>query len=220
MKDKRKTLIISLAGLMAVLLLTVISINRIKSFLYVSTEDARIDGDLVKISPQASGRLADLFIDEGSYVEKNEIVARLEAVNLTGGALELSVVRSPINGIIIKEQGTVGEVVGAGQVLAYVINPDDLYISANIEENRLKGVSVGQPVDIRLDMYGGVRFSGTVDSIGDAANSVFSLLPSSSGSTFTKVVQKVPVRIRVDYGDYEPVIGTNAKVRIHIRQGR
>ena len=217
MKVNRKKIIILIAGLMVLTLIVVIGSYWINSILYVSTEDARITGDMVKISPQGSGKIVDLFIEEGSYVEKNEIVGRLEIINLNDPNIELSLIRSPISGIVIKKQGTVGEIISAGQILAYAIDPDALYVSANIEETKLKKIKTGQKVVIKLDEYKGKKFFGKVRSVGEAANSIFSLLSLSSESTFTKVVQKIPVNIDLDYKGVKLSAGTNAFVKIHIK---
>jgi len=217
MKDKRKTLITLILSLMAITLLTVIIYYWINTTYYVSTEDAKINGDLVKICPLGSGKISELFLKEGYFVKKNEIVGRIEIINLADSNIELSLVRSPINGVILKKQGTVGEIVTAGQILAYVIDPKALYITANIEENLIKKIKIGQKVDVKLDEYKNKKFTGTIDSIGEAANSMFSLLPTTSGSTFTKVVQKVPVKILIDYSEYKLIAGTNAFIKIHIK---
>lgn len=77
-----------------------------------------------------------------------------------------------------------------------VIYPKTFYISANIEEDRVTRVRPGQPVDITIESIPGIKFSGRVNYIGQAALSTFSLLPvSTTGGNFTKVVQRVPIKI-------------------------
>jgi len=98
--------------------------------------------------------------------------------------------------MIVKKQATVGEFSTAGSTLAIIVDPNQLYISANIEETKLENVRIGQQVDISIDQFDGRVFYGEVASIGKVANSAFSLLPSSSGGTFTKVVQTVPIKSR------------------------
>ena len=71
-------------------------------------------------------------------------------------------------------------------------------ICEGFEETKIKKVQIGQKVDIKLDLFGCEQFSGKVYTIVKASNSTFSLFPSSSGSTFTKVVQKIPVKIKLD----------------------
>jgi multidrug resistance efflux pump len=215
--DKRKKILIALSALMLACLCGVIVYFWYNGNHFVTTEDARVTGDIVKICPQATGKLIDCFIDEGKPVKKNEIVGRLEVMNLPDSSIELSLVRSPITGIVIKKQGTVGEVVQAGQTLAYVVDPDELYVIANIEETKIGRIRPGMKVDIKIDQMKDLKFSGFVENSGMASNSTFSLLPSSSGSTFTKVVQKIPVKIAFESVKKSLIItGANASVRIHL----
>lgn len=137
--------------------------------------------------------------------------------NLADIAADSSVVRAPISGVILKKQGTAGEVVTAGQPLATMIDPSDLYINANIDETKLKKVKVGQSVDITIDEYDGLKLSGKVISVGDYANSDLSVIPTSTSGTFTKVVQKIPVKISLPKNKYKLLPGTNTVVKIHVK---
>lgn len=98
-----------------------------------------------------------------------------------------------------------------------MIDPAGLYISANIEETKLEKVKPGQQAEIRIDQFTGKVFHGKVAGIGQAANSAFSLLPSSAGDTFTKVAQKVPVKIALEPTDVNLLPGTSAVVKIYIK---
>ncbi len=72
-------------------------------------------------------------------------------------------------------------------------------------------------MDVTIDQFGKKKWPGKVTLIGQASNSTFALISTAGGSTFTKVVQKVPVRIAVDTGALQLLPGTNAVVRIHVR---
>lgn len=217
MNGKRKILLLSILGLIIVSLGGVGIYYWYNSAYYVSTEDAQITGDLVKVSPQISGKVLELEAEEGDRVIKDQILGRQEMIDISDSSIDKSVLRAPINGIIAKKQGFVGELATPGQTLAIVIDPEKLYISANIEETKLNKVKQGQPVDITIDQYPGVKFTGKVKFIGVAANSTFSLLPSSTGGTFTKTVQRVPVKIEFEKKKYQLLPGTNAVVKIHIK---
>ena len=85
-----------------------------------------------------------------------------------------------------------------GQRLGNVVPLDDVFIDANFKETQLKRIRPGQPVTISVDAYGHRKFAGIVDSISPAAGSVFTLLPPDNATgNFTKIVQRLPVRIRV-----------------------
>ncbi len=217
MKEKRKKLIIG------VLLLMILSMTSVGMYYwynnvhYVSTEDAKIWTDFVKVAPQISGKLLELNMEEGQRVEKDQILAIQEMLTVSDSNIELSVVRAPVNGIILKKQGNVGEIASPGQTLAVLGDPNKFYISANIEETKLKKLKVGQVVDITIDEYKNKKFKGKIASIGQASSSAFALIPTSSGGNYTKVVQKVPVKISLDSYKEKILPGINAVVKIHIK---
>jgi len=187
---------------------------------YVETEDARVDGSIVKVGPQISGMIAEINVAEGDLVKEGAIIARQVDFNLKqGDNLDLSVVRSPLTGTVIKKIGNVGEVGVPGQPVVMVADLNSLYITANIEETKLHRLRTGQNVDFTIDSIPGVKFNGQVVSIGEATVSTFSLLPSmNTGGNFTKVVQRIPVKIGIDkYQGQRLLPGMSAFVRIHIK---
>ena len=184
---------------------------------FVSTEDAKVTGDLIKVSPQISGKLLEFNVDEGDSVSQDQILGREEMSNLPDTSVDQSIIRSPISGIVIKKVGNIGEIEAAGQTLAMIIDPQKLYINANIEETKLGKVKQGQTVDITIDQIEGKIFTGKVKYVGKASESTFSMLPTSTSGTFTKVVQRIPVKIEFDKINSELLPGTNAIVKIHIK---
>jgi membrane fusion protein, multidrug efflux system len=112
--------------------------------------------------------------------------------------LNFTSVRAPVDGIFSNRLVNTGDFVAVGQRLGNIVPLDDIYIDANFKETQLKRIRPGQPVTIRVDAYGFRKFSGVVDSISPAAGSVFTLLPPDNATgNFTKIVQRLPVRIRV-----------------------
>ncbi len=184
---------------------------------FVSTDDARVTADLVSVTPQIQGKLLELNVEEGDTVTKNQILARQEMNSLPDASIDQSLVRSPISGIVIKKQGTIGEIWSPGQTLVSLVDPNKLYITSDIEETKLGKVRVGQSVDITIDQFSSQKFTGKVRSVGEAANSALSLLPSSTSATFTKVVQRIPVKIELNKFNSKILPGTNAVIKIHIK---
>jgi multidrug resistance efflux pump len=217
MKEKRKLLIISILIIMAAALGGIGFYYWYENTYYVSTDDARVAADLVNVTPQISGKLLESNIEEGDTVIKNQILARQEMTNIPDPNVDESLIRSPINGIVVKKQGTIGEIWSPGQTLATLIDPNKLYISANIEETKLGKIRIGQKVTITIDEYGSKKFTGKVKSIGEAAQSALSILPSTTSGTFTKVVQRIPIKISLDKFNNKILPGTNAVVKIHIK---
>ena len=112
--------------------------------------------------------------------------------------LDFASVRSPVDGLFSNRLVNTGDFVAVGQRLGNVVPLDDVYIDANYKETQLKRIRPGQPVTIKVDAYGFRKFKGTVESISPAAGSVFTLLPPDNATgNFTKIVQRLPVRIRV-----------------------
>jgi membrane fusion protein (multidrug efflux system) len=112
--------------------------------------------------------------------------------------LDFASVRTPVDGMFSNRLVNTGDFVAVGQRLGNVVPLDDVYIDANYKETQLKRIRPGQPVTIKVDAYGFRKFKGTVDSISPAAGSVFTLLPPDNATgNFTKIVQRLPVRIRV-----------------------
>jgi membrane fusion protein (multidrug efflux system) len=112
--------------------------------------------------------------------------------------LDFTTVRAPVDGTFSNRLVSIGDYIVVGQRLGNVVPLDDVYIDANFKETQLKRIRPGQPVTISVDAYGHRKFEGVVDSISPAAGSVFTLLPPDNATgNFTKIVQRLPVRVRV-----------------------
>jgi membrane fusion protein (multidrug efflux system) len=112
--------------------------------------------------------------------------------------LDFTYVRAPVDGTFSNRLVNVGDFIQAGQRLGNVVPLDEVFIDANFKETQLKRIRPGQPVTIKVDAYGQRKFAGVVDSISPAAGAVFTLLPPDNATgNFTKIVQRLPVRVRV-----------------------
>lgn len=117
--------------------------------------------------------------------------------------LRLSYARitAPISGIVGQKSIRVGAFVTAGKPLLAIVPLDAVYIAANFRETQLARVEAGQPVDIEVDALPGVALKGTVDSLGPASGISYSAIaPYNATGNFTKIVQRLPVRIRINPG--------------------
>ena len=217
MNSKRKILIFSVLILMVAAIAGVGFYYWYENTYYVTTEEAKVTGDIFRISPQISAKLLEFNVGEGQLVQKGQIIGRQEMINLPDSNIELATIRSPITGIVLKKQGNIDEVVAPGQTLAMLVSPDNLYISANIEETKLGRIKPGKDVDITIDEFPDQQFSGQVQSIGEATAATFSLLPTSSGGSFTKVVQKIPIKVTINKTSVKLLPGTNAVIKIHVK---
>ncbi|MEC9347091.1 MAG: HlyD family secretion protein [Pseudomonadota bacterium] len=122
--------------------------------------------------------------------------SRLEQAQVT---LDDRSVLSDIDGVVDQTFVEIGEFVRAGTRLLMVHNPDNVWVSANVKETELSRFEVGASVEIVVDAWPDAHFTGTVTWIGPAATSQFALLPTPNPSgNFTKVTQRVPVRIDIE----------------------
>jgi multidrug resistance efflux pump len=185
---------------------------------YVSTDDARIDVDQYRVMPQISGELTHIIMKEGQSVQQNEAVAEQDTSNLDPSMMDKAILRSPITGTIVKWFNKEHEVVAPGQAVAIVEDLNATYVSANIEETDIDKVHPGQPVDITVDSLNGLKLTGTVRKVFQAADSTFSLLPAvNTSGNFTKVTQRVRVEIELNKPKGVTLIpGTNVEIKIHI----
>lgn len=182
---------------------------------YVSTDNAKVDGDQMKIASPASGEIKSLDVKQGEKLKKGDKVAEVAAQGEGGQSKEMSI-KMPKDGTIIKTDGMEGSMAQAGNPIAYAYNLDDLYITANVDEKDVADIEKGNDVDVDIDGQK-ATVSGKVDQIGDATAASFSLMPSSnSDGNYTKVSQVVPVRISLDSEPSKNVVpGMNAEVKIH-----
>ena len=119
-------------------------------------------------------------------------------------ALNLSYTRviAPSSGVVSKKTVELGQLVQAGQPLMSVVPLEDVWVTANLKETEVADVQPGEPVDFTVDAYPGRHFTGHVQSLSPATGARFSLLPPDNATgNFTKVVQRVPVRVRPDKVD-------------------
>jgi membrane fusion protein (multidrug efflux system) len=111
-------------------------------------------------------------------------------------------VLSPIDGVVSRTFVSAGEFVSAGQRIALLHDPDAIWIEARFRETDIRRLSVGQTVHVTIDAYPDEHFDATIERIGHAATSEFALLPTPNPTgNFTKVTQRLPVRIAIAQRD-------------------
>jgi membrane fusion protein, multidrug efflux system len=109
--------------------------------------------------------------------------------------LQRTELRATVDGRVTKLTAAVGALAAPGQAIMIVV-PLDIWVTANFKESQLADMRVDQPVDIRIDAFGGRSFSGQVNSVQAGSGTAFSLLPAENATgNYVKVVQRVPVKI-------------------------
>ncbi|MDR3417604.1 MAG: HlyD family secretion protein [Nevskia sp.] len=135
--------------------------------------------------------------------QSEQLRAQLQAqqalVQLAQIDLDATVLRAPIDGVVGDLAARVGERVNPGQRLLSLVPLQAVYVEANYKETQLTRMSVGQPVTVKVDAFPGARLRGHVDSVSPASGAEFSLLPPQNATgNFTKIVQRVPVKIALE----------------------
>jgi membrane fusion protein (multidrug efflux system) len=127
-----------------------------------------------------------------------QIAAQRAALQIAEQNLKNTKIYSPIDGYVGEKSVEVGQTVSSGMTMLTLI-PDRVFVTANFKETQVGSMHPGQPVDISLDAYKGVKFHGTVDSINPASQNTYALVPAqNSTGNFVKVTQRIPVKIAFD----------------------
>ena len=144
--------------------------------------------------------LASGEVLKAQKVEAERTLSQLQtALTMSERDLSFTIIRAPFDGVIGNRAVQKGDFVQPSQRLASLVQLDHVYIDANFKETQLQRLRADQLVDIEVDAMPGHVFQGSVVSFAPASGSVFSLLPPENATgNFTKVVQRVPVRIRVE----------------------
>lgn len=137
--------------------------------------------------------------------------------------LDFTEIRAPFDGILTERQIEIGSFVTTGSRIGTLVPVNDIYVEANFKETQIASIHPGAKVNVTVDAWPDTILHGAVDSLTAGTGQVFSLLPASNATgNFTKVVQRVPVRIRIDAADRARLPlrpGMSALVEIDIRTG-
>ncbi|OAO32112.1 multidrug efflux protein [Staphylococcus saprophyticus] len=182
---------------------------------FVSTDNAKVDGEQIKISAPASGEIKSFDVKNNEKLNKGDKVAEIAAKGEDGQSQNMDV-KMPQDGTFVKTDGMEGSMAQAGTPIAYAYNLDDSYITANVDEKDIADVEEGKDVNVKLDGED-AELKGKVEEVGKATASSFSMMPSSNtDGNYTKVSQVVPVKISLDSKPSKNVVpGMNAEVKIH-----
>jgi membrane fusion protein, multidrug efflux system len=154
---------------------------------------------------------------EQSRARIKALAAELELAKI---AMSHTRIFAPLAGVVGNRSVQVGQMVKPGNVLAYLIPANDVFVEANFKETQIESMRVGQSVDIYVDALPSEKLHGTVASFAPASGSEFSLLPPENATgNFTKIVRRVPVKILFDAGVstefLRPGLSSTVKVKVH-----
>jgi membrane fusion protein, multidrug efflux system len=178
----------------------------------VAQREAQVAG--ARTAPQQASNVRAQF--ESAQGELGQALADVHTAELN---LSYTKIYAPVTGVVGHKTVELGHRVQPGQTLLTVVPVDDIWITANFKETQLRQMHPGQPVTIHVDTFGR-DYRGTIEDMAGAAGPLFSLFPPENASgNYVKIVQRFPVRIRIDQGqdpqhDLRPGMSLEATVRV------
>lgn len=164
----------------------------------VTTASASIEGLQRQEASAAAGIVG---AEAGTRLAQARLRAAAAARDNARLLLSYTGITAPQSGTVARRQVEPGQLVQPGQPLMVIVDDHDIWVTANFKETQLARIRVGQPVDLDIDAYPDCAAKGAVESVSAATGARFALLPPDNATgNFTKVVQRVPVRIRITEG--------------------
>jgi multidrug resistance efflux pump len=195
---------------------------------YVTTDNASIGAPLISVSSLASGQVVNVNVGIGDRVGQKQSVAEVapprfsdnvsrQGFNATPGSG--TIVEAPVTGYVAAVWTYPGAIISAGSPIVTLFDDSKIWVTANIDENKINDIRPGQIAEVTVDSLGGAILKGKVQGITPATASSFSLLPAGNTSAnFTKVSQVVAVRIALDNTDGLALIpGSSVEVKIAVK---
>jgi membrane fusion protein (multidrug efflux system) len=152
-------------------------------------------------------------------VKKQQVEETRRALQVAQTDLRYTRILAPFSGVVVKLYRHLGDYVPVGTPILSIYNPELTYVTANLEETKLEGVAPGNAVRLDVDAFS-KPFRGRVVWINKATGANFALVPRNiSSGEFTKVVQRVPVRILIEKDDRWPQLRAGLSVTVSIAHG-
>ena len=206
-------------GLAALVVIALGVLYLVDQAAYIGTDNAVITGTVVQLGSPTNGQIRSILVDVGDEVQRGQLIATVALAspqNSPQAPVTQASVRSTIDGIIAARHGNPGDAVTAGRAIVSIVDPDGLWVQANIDEAQVGRIRAGNPVDVTIPALGQV-LTGRVNAVGPASTSAAAQLsPSGSATNQFRSALTVPVRIEIDFGSSPPVLGSSASVRIRV----
>lgn len=200
-----------------------------RKFEEIDTQMESLRKEIESLEESTEALLAKKDVLRAKLKETYEIDRRVQALERQRQALlkkredvenllKETTLRSPVEGYVVKRYVSRGEVVRPGQYVYAVYNPEDVYVLVLLEETKLKGVREGNRAIVKIDAYPDEKFRGIVKEINRATAAKFALIPRDiTAGEFTKVAQRIPVRIEITEGKKELLrVGMGGEVSIEL----
>jgi membrane fusion protein (multidrug efflux system) len=165
-------------------------------------KNAAADAAILRDAANLASALKQVDLLKAEIAQAEAAAARASALQAQAELnLGYTIIIAPIDGVVGNRTLRVGQLVQAGTQLMSVVPASGAYVIANYKETQLTHVHEGQPVDVSVDMFPGQLVHGRVDSLAPASGQEFALLPPDNATgNFTKIVQRIPVKIVLEGG--------------------
>jgi len=155
-------------------------------------------------------------------IDLSKISTAKAQIGVIESQLDNTVITAPMNGVVAKRWVLTGDVVQPSQPIFTIYDLQNIWVTANLEETKLGHVHLNDPVEIDVDTYPSIKFYGKVFEIGDYTASEFSLIPPNNASgNFTKVTQRVPIKISIEDPSttsvHKPVLRPGMSVEVSVK---
>jgi membrane fusion protein (multidrug efflux system) len=185
--------------------------KRLQAEAAVSAASATLDSQRLRLSVYAAQREAAL-----AAIAQAEAARQIAQIDLDN-----TVVHAPVSGVIGNRQVRIGQLVAPGSSLLDIVPVSDVWIVANFKETQVRHIKIGQQARVTIDSYGDQTLAGVVDSFAPGSGSAFSLLPVDNATgNFVRVVQRVPVKIRLTRHPLPGHLVPGLSARVAIGAGR
>ncbi|MBN8944054.1 MAG: HlyD family secretion protein [Rhizobiales bacterium] len=169
----------------------------------VDTAKADRDRNLAQVEQAKAaitGAEAQVAVLKAQRSEAERVKGELQnALDRAKRDLDFTVVRAPVDGVVGNRVVQIGQFVQPGTRLLALVATASIYVEANLKETQVGRITLGDSVDVSVDAFSGQPIHGRVESIAPASGAIFSLLPPENATgNFTKIVQRIPVRIALD----------------------
>jgi membrane fusion protein (multidrug efflux system) len=146
-----------------------------------------------------------VLIDDTTENTNPEVMLALARRDQAQVNLDRTVIRAPVAGVVAKRSVQVGQQIQPGSPILAIVPVAEVHVDANFKEGQLERVRIGQPVEVKSDLYGSaVTYHGVVVGLSGGTGSTFAAIPAQNATgNWIKVVQRVPVRIRLDAAELQ-----------------
>lgn len=175
---------------------------------YVSTLDANLDGQRVNVSAWAMAPLRTVYKHEGDSVKQGELLAVLDSAETKDYRI-----LAPTDGVVAKQWLVPGDLAEPGETVFTLNENKALWVAVYLQETKFDEIRMNQEALFTLDAYPGLTFYGKIFYIGANTASQFSLIPPSNASgNYTKVSQRIPLKISIDRVEGDTKLKASARL--------